>query len=100
MAKDWKKSRSSVRSLNDLVGLGLLHSQELGGWRAPEESYLDPRAGEIVVFEYFSRGVLGFLSILFSRGFFFTMRSGSAICTRTRFFLFPLLSICARPMLG
>jgi len=45
---------SSVRSLNDLVGMGLLHSQELGGWRAPEgESYPDPRAGEIVVFEDF-----------------------------------------------
>ncbi|XP_021309130.1 mucin-7-like [Sorghum bicolor] len=45
MAKEWKKSRSSARSLNDLVGMGLLHSQELGGWRAPEgESYPEPRA--------------------------------------------------------
>jgi len=62
MAKEWKKSRSSTRSLNDLVGMGLLHSQELGGWRAPEgESYPDPRAGEIVVFEDF-----------FKRGFFTT----------------------------
>ena len=26
MAKEWKKSRSSARSLNDLVGMGLLHS--------------------------------------------------------------------------
>jgi len=36
---------------------GLLHNQELSGWRAPEgESYPDPRAGEIVVFEdYFKR---------------------------------------------
>ena len=68
MAKEWKKSQSSVKSLNDLVDMGLPHSQELGGWRAPEgESYPDPRAGEIVVF--------GFLSILFSRGFFCTMRS-------------------------
>jgi len=58
MAKEWKKSRSSTRSLNDLVEMGLLHNQELGGWRAPEgESYPDPRAGEIVVFEdYFKRG--------------------------------------------
>jgi len=58
MAKEWKKSRSSTRSLNDLVGMGLLHSQELGGWRAPEgESFPDPRAGEIVVFEdFFKRG--------------------------------------------
>jgi len=58
MAKEWKKSRSNTRSLNDLVEMGLLHNQELGGWRAPEgESYPDPRAGEIVVFEdYFKRG--------------------------------------------
>jgi len=58
MAKEWKKSRSSVRSLNDLVGMGLLHCQELGGWRAPEEeSYPDPRAGEIMVFEdFYKRG--------------------------------------------
>jgi len=58
MAKEWKKSRSNTRSLNDLVKMGLLHNQELGGWRAPEgESYPDPRAGEIVVFEdFFKRG--------------------------------------------
>jgi hypothetical protein len=43
MAKEWKKSRSTTRSLNDLVGMGLLHNQELGGWKAPEgESYPDP----------------------------------------------------------
>jgi len=36
MAKEWKKSRSNTRSLNDLVEKGLLHNQELGGWRAPE----------------------------------------------------------------
>jgi len=48
MAKEWKKSRSNMRSLNDLVEMGLLHNQELGGWRAPEgERYPDPRAGEI-----------------------------------------------------
>ena len=41
MAKEWKKSRSSVRSLNDLVGMGLLHSQELDGWRAPEGESVD-----------------------------------------------------------
>ena len=58
MAKEWKKSQSNTRSLNDLVEMGLLHNQELGGWRAPEgESYPDPCAGEIVVFEhYFKRG--------------------------------------------
>jgi hypothetical protein len=43
MAKEWKKSRCTTRSLNDLIEMGLLHNQELGGWRAPEgESYLDP----------------------------------------------------------
>jgi len=43
MAKEWKKSQSSVKSLNDLVDMGLLHSPELVGWRAPEgESYPDP----------------------------------------------------------
>jgi len=47
-----------MMSLNDLVKMGLLHNQDLGGWRAPEgESYPDPRAGEIVVFEvFFKRG--------------------------------------------
>ena len=58
MAKEWKKSWSSTKSLNDLVGMGLLHNQELGGWRVPEgESYPEPRACEIVVFEdFFKRG--------------------------------------------
>jgi len=31
MAKEWKKSQSTTRSLNDLVRMGLLHNQELGG---------------------------------------------------------------------
>jgi len=58
MAKEWKKSRCTTRSLNDLIEMGLLHDQELGGWKVPEEeSYPDPRAGEIVVFEdFFKRG--------------------------------------------
>jgi len=60
MVKEWKKSQSSTRSLNDLVGMGLLHNQELGGWRTPEgESYPDPRAGEIVVFEDFFKRCFG-----------------------------------------
>jgi hypothetical protein len=51
MAKEWKKSRSNTRSLNDLAEMGLLHNQELGGWRALEGvRYPDPRVGEIVVF--------------------------------------------------
>jgi len=49
-----------VKSLNDLVDMGLLHSPELGGWRALEgESYPDPRAGEIVVFEDFLKRGFG-----------------------------------------
>jgi len=43
MAKEWKKSRSNTRFLNDLVEMGLLHNQELSGWRAPKgESYPIP----------------------------------------------------------
>jgi len=58
MVKEWKKSRCTTRSLNDLIEMELLHDQELGGWRASEgESYPDPRASEIVVFEdLFKRG--------------------------------------------
>jgi len=58
MAKDWKKSRCTTRSLNNLVEMGLLDNQELSGWRAPKgESYSDPQASEIVVFEdFFKRG--------------------------------------------
>ena len=86
MAKEWKKSWCTTRTLNDLIEMELLHNQELGGWRAPEgESYLDPRAGEIVIFEDFSRWGLGYQFIHFFRGCFFTMRSGSAIYTRTLF---------------
>jgi len=36
MAKEWKKTRSTTKSLGDLVDMGLLHGPELGGWRAPE----------------------------------------------------------------
>jgi hypothetical protein len=58
MAKEWKKSRCTTKSLNELVEMGLLHNQELSSWRVPSgESFLEPRAGEIVVFEdFFKRG--------------------------------------------
>jgi len=69
MAKEWKKSRSTTRSLNDLVQMGLLRDQELGGWRAPEgESYPDPRAGEIVVFDDFFKRGFGLPVHLFFQG--------------------------------
>jgi len=100
MAKEWKKSRSNIRSLNDLVEKGLLHNQELGGWRAPEgESTPTPAPVRLWSSRISLKGVLGFLSILFSRGFFSIMRSGFAIYTRTLFFLSPHSSIGARPML-
>jgi len=31
IAKEWKKSRCTTRSLNDLDEMGLLHNQVLGG---------------------------------------------------------------------
>jgi hypothetical protein len=82
LAKEWKKSCCTPKSLNNLVEMGLLHNQELGGWRVPAgESYPDTRAGEIVVFEDFLRGVLGFQCIHFFRVCFFITRLGFAICT-------------------
>jgi hypothetical protein len=100
MAKEWKKSRSSTRSLNDLIGMGLLHNQELGGWRAPDgESYPDPRIGEIVVFDDFFKRAFGVPVHPLSKVFSSTMRLGFAICTRILFSLSPPSSNCVRPML-
>jgi len=54
MAKEWKKSRCTTKSINELIKMGLLHNQELNGWRVPSgESFPDLRAGEIVIFEDF-----------------------------------------------
>jgi hypothetical protein len=36
MRKEWWKSKSTESSINDLVGLGVLHDKELRGWRASE----------------------------------------------------------------
>jgi hypothetical protein len=30
--KEWWKSKSTELTINDLVGLGVLHNQELAGW--------------------------------------------------------------------
>jgi hypothetical protein len=40
------------------VRIGVLHAQELAGWRAPDlELFIDPKGGEIVIFEeYFTHG--------------------------------------------
>jgi hypothetical protein len=41
--KEWWKSNSTESSINDLVGLGVLHDKALGGWRASDsESFPDP----------------------------------------------------------
>jgi len=54
MAREWWKSKSTMQPINKFVTLGVLDNQELGGWRTPMgESFLDPRPGEIVVFEDF-----------------------------------------------
>jgi hypothetical protein len=43
MRKEWWKSKSTELSINDPVGLGVLHDKDLGGWRASEsESFPDP----------------------------------------------------------
>jgi hypothetical protein len=58
MKKEWNMSRCTPLSLERLVRMGVLHAQELAGWRAPDlEPYPDPKGGEIVVFEeYFTHG--------------------------------------------
>jgi hypothetical protein len=56
--KEWWKSKFTETTINDLIGLWVLHNRELAGWRpAGSDSYPNPRPGEIVVFEdLFKRG--------------------------------------------
>jgi hypothetical protein len=58
MRKEWWKSKSTEMTINDLVGLGVLHNRELAGWRpAGSDNYPNPWPSEIVVFEdFFKRG--------------------------------------------
>jgi hypothetical protein len=58
MAKEWKKSKSTMNSINELIKMGLLHNQEISGWMAPSgESFPDPRASEIIISkDIFKRG--------------------------------------------
>jgi hypothetical protein len=58
MRKEWWKSKSTESTINDLIGLGVLHDKALRGWRASDsESFPDPQTGGIVVFEdFFKRG--------------------------------------------
>jgi hypothetical protein len=58
MRKEWWKSKSTGSTINDLVGLGVLHNRELAGWQpAGSDSYHNPQPSEIVIFEdFFKRG--------------------------------------------
>jgi hypothetical protein len=58
MRKEWWVSKSTDRSVNELIAAGVLHNRELAGWRlSVGDSYPDPEPGEIVVFEdFFKRG--------------------------------------------
>jgi hypothetical protein len=54
MRKEWWKLKSTESTINDLIGLGVLHNWELAGWRpAGSDIYPNPQPGEIVVFEDF-----------------------------------------------
>jgi len=87
MAKEWWKSKSTNQSINEIIGMGVLHNQELGGWRAPEgESFHDPRPGEIVVFEDFFKRGFGVPIHPFLQGLLIYYEIGFATCTPTLFF--------------
>jgi hypothetical protein len=54
MAAEWNKSVSTETTLARLVTTGMMAETAISGWRtSPGENYLDPRLGEIVVFEDF-----------------------------------------------
>jgi hypothetical protein len=43
MRKEWWKSKSTEATINDLIGLGVLHNRELAGWwLAGGDSYPNP----------------------------------------------------------
>jgi hypothetical protein len=43
MRKEWWKLKSTDSTINDLVGLGVLHNRELARWRpAGSDSYPNP----------------------------------------------------------
>jgi hypothetical protein len=69
MKKEWWKSKSTELSINDLVGLGVLHDKALEGWRASDsESFSDLQPGEIVVFKDFFKRAFGVLIHPFLQG--------------------------------
>jgi hypothetical protein len=54
MAAEWCKSMSTEATLGKLVTAGVMAKAAIGGWRTSDgERYLDPRPGEIVMFEDF-----------------------------------------------
>jgi hypothetical protein len=54
MSVEWTKSTSTESSIRKLVDDGMLLDAIIGGWRPSiGENYLDPRPGELVVFEDF-----------------------------------------------
>jgi hypothetical protein len=43
MRKEWWKSKSTESTINDLIGLGVLHNRELAGWQPTgSDSYPNP----------------------------------------------------------
>jgi hypothetical protein len=54
MAAEWNKSVSTKATLVRLVIAGVMAEAAIGGWRISlGKNYLDPRPGEIVIFEDF-----------------------------------------------
>jgi hypothetical protein len=54
MMVEWNKSVSTKATLMKLVTIGVMAEATINGWRTSiGENYLDPRHGEIVVFEDF-----------------------------------------------
>jgi hypothetical protein len=54
MSAEWTKSTSTESSIRKLIDDDILFNAAIGGWRPSiSESYLDPRPGEVVVFEDF-----------------------------------------------
>jgi hypothetical protein len=52
MSAKWTKSTSTENSIRKLINGGVLPDAAIGGWRSSiGESFLDPRPGELVVFE-------------------------------------------------
>jgi hypothetical protein len=52
MSVEWMKSASTESSIHRLIDGGVLPDAAIGGWRPSiDESFLDPRPGELVVFE-------------------------------------------------